>query len=122
VRDSVDLSAYSGQAGVTISFANKGDYGQFLYLDDFLIQGQDVTGFQENAAPAIQLFPNPANETVYIRSDQSLSNDFIITDVLGRLVATVKPTGQLTEIAVSGWAKGAYFVTVNDLVFKVEKY
>lgn len=122
VRDSVDLSAYSGQAGVTISFANRGFHGQYLYLDDFRIQGQNVAGFQETAAPVIQIFPNPAHETVYIRSDKSLGDDFIIMDVLGRLVATVKPTGQLTEIDVSGWAKGAYFLSVNEVVYKIEKY
>lgn len=122
VRDSVDLSAYSGQAGVTISFANRGFNGQYIYLDDFRIQGQNVAGFEETTASIVQIFPNPVNAVLNVRSDKMIVDDLIITDVLGRFVKAIHPTGLLTEIDVSDWAKGAYFLSVNEVVYIIEKY
>lgn len=84
-------------------------------------KGRNVTGFQETIASMVQIFPNPANEMVYVRSEKTLYDNLIITDVLERLVTIVKPTVQLTAIDVSNWAKGAYFIDTNEVVFKVEK-
>ncbi|MES2554673.1 MAG: T9SS type A sorting domain-containing protein [Bacteroidota bacterium] len=122
VRDSVDLAAYSGQSGVTISFANRGNYGQYLYLDDFRIQGQNVAGLEGTTAPMVQIFPNPVNDMMFVRSDKLLFDELVVTDVLGRLVTHVKPTGYLTGIDVSNWAQGAYFIAINEVIFKIEKH
>jgi len=64
----------------------------------------------------LQLLPNPADEvtTLYIANPSAVrSARLFITDAFGRVVMSQPLRGQLTELAVGGWAPGVYFVRVE---------
>lgn len=62
----------------------------------------------------VNLFPNPANTNVTISSSVNATS-IEITDAAGRVIYTVKPNSQQTQIDVSGFAKGMYIVNVYSV-------
>ncbi|MFI5219979.1 MAG: T9SS type A sorting domain-containing protein [Bacteroidia bacterium] len=76
------------------------------------VQGDLISG--DNA---VTIFPNPANESVVISSEAGDIREIIIFDALGRQVfskALTTPNSNLqTQIDVSGFDKGIYFVQVT---------
>jgi hypothetical protein len=61
----------------------------------------------------VNLFPNPANQLLTINTSE-LASTIVITDALGRTIFTTAPASQQTQIDVSGFAKGIYFVTISS--------
>jgi len=62
----------------------------------------------------IRLYPNPANESVYLKIPQL--EEFItinITDASGRIVSKIQTNTAETEINTSGLANGIYVVVVS---------
>ena len=59
----------------------------------------------------VNLFPNPANQQVTINTSM-MTSSIVITDALGREILAVKPASLQTQIDVSAFAKGIYFVNI----------
>lgn len=58
---------------------------------------------------SVQLFPNPTNSKIYIKTSNKITFDkIIVTDFLGKIVAT--QTINTTEINVEQLAAGLYFI------------
>lgn len=64
-------------------------------------------------APSFNLYPNPANSTVTIQTSTT-ATQIEITDMLGRVITTLKPSSSSTTIATSSIAAGVYFIRVRN--------
>jgi extracellular elastinolytic metalloproteinase len=62
----------------------------------------------------IEIFPNPAAETTFIRFDKPVTGQLQITDITGKVIFASNLKGSVGEaISVGTWAKGAYFATIQ---------
>ncbi|MSQ79346.1 MAG: T9SS type A sorting domain-containing protein, partial [Flavobacteriaceae bacterium] len=63
------------------------------------------------------IFPNPANDILYIHTYSNLTQNIQVRDVTGRLVFSEKGSGQLS-IYTFDWAIGIYFLQVGNSYHK----
>lgn len=61
----------------------------------------------------VSLFPNPANETVTLKSKEFLNGKIIISDLNGKVVKEVSANGLETVISIDNLQDGAYQVSVE---------
>lgn len=96
---SINLSD-SGYVDQTIYVAFRlTSYDKFkLYLDDISVVIEDPVGLNENAAPQVVLYPNPASSTVYISSEETMK-DYRILAMSGQIVASGKPSNNSIELS-----------------------
>lgn len=124
--DSIDLAAFAGEQAVTISFLNKGHWGQGLYLDEFEVREANIPLDVINQQPenTVLVYPNPAKDVLYIRASEKLPAVILLTDLAGRTLKNYTMQGQQTTatLDVSGFAAGIYLLHVNGEVFRVEKW
>lgn len=100
-----NLSSYIGSV-LTIEIANSGcaysGHGAPIFLDGYFTT---VTGIKESELnKEIQLFPNPANDYITIKSPESEGLEVSIYDVQGRLLIE----GYSGSINISDLQKGIY--------------
>lgn len=77
-----------------------------------------VPGF---ALAKMELYPNPASSTLYLKSDTAFSS-YTVYDVTGKIILQNNNVGSDTvTINVEGIAPGVYFVKVNNQSFKFIK-
>jgi hypothetical protein len=69
----------------------------------------------ENKDNVFSVYPNPANDIVYLRHQYSQSKDIqvVLTDITGKQLVTVNAAGGLS-IDMSKYAPGMYMLRVND--------
>ena len=69
-----------------------------------------TTGIKENALPETKIYPNPANDRLYIENDGI--TEVLVTDALGCLMyhTIIVNSG---SISVGDWNSGLYFVTLK---------
>ncbi len=60
----------------------------------------------------IQLFPNPANETLHVRCDIPMQK-VEIYNVVGGLMMTVEPNASSTDLNISALSAGVFFVRIT---------
>ena len=107
-----------------------------LNLDNSLPEswtvGNDITFTTEHvASEGLRVFPNPTNgilhvETVCTPSQQSMSSEYRITNLLGQtlltgLLANSDASHHVSTIDVSSLPSGLYFITVGELTQKFIK-
>jgi hypothetical protein len=63
----------------------------------------------------IRIYPNPTNGMIYIQTATGASTEFRLYSVEGRLLKN----GNGSEVNLSEYAKGVYFLKINDTTFKV---
>lgn len=89
--------------------------------------GENVlTGKEDLAGNAMifRIFPNPAEELLYIESDQSMHSIEIFNNS-GMLVFITRPcSGYSSAINVSHLPQGIYIakITFNDITVRIEKF
>ena len=72
----------------------------------------DTTAITENTT-SISIYPNPANDRLYIEAEGEIEN-VVIYDIYGRHQVTKTPSHQeMTSVNVSGLKAGIYFVKIN---------
>lgn len=72
-----------------------------------------ITGITTNEPPdKIKVYPNPANNEITIESEQLSMIE--IFNIQGQLLKTIKANTNNTNIDISGFAKGLYFVKLNN--------
>ena len=124
VKDSVDLLPFAGHTGVTIAFSNKGQGGQLIYIDEFSISNSILSDVAErNMEKLISIYPNPATDMLYIRCENGMINSIQLTDPLGRIMLNQSPAGTSTAtVDISSLSKGVYFIYVNGIAKRVQKF
>jgi hypothetical protein len=94
--------------------------------DMFLAKLSASTGINElNNSLNIKVYPNPVSETVTIDASASLSIPMAIeiTNIEGQLIKTLITSGNKTDVNVSSFPKGMYFVKVEtESGMTVEKF
>jgi hypothetical protein len=90
----------------------------FYSFDEFKIlprNASDVeiyTSVDEPLKTEVNIFPNPATD--YVSIHVSDASDVNITNILGQVVYAVNQSGNTTNVNVSQWQSGIYFVTVTN--------
>jgi hypothetical protein len=75
----------------------------------------DVTGIKKNNSLSlgVALFPNPAKDLVYLRSESASSINYVVTDLLGKVVATGEFT-KTSSLNTSTLSAGSYMMQFNS--------
>lgn len=96
--------------------AEPGTHG--LFVDGF--QVSQVLSSSSFTLTGVKVYPNPAKDVLNIQSDIEVLTKVSITDLNGRVVKEV--SNNLSQISLSGLAKGIYMVTIESATAKkVEK-
>ena len=72
---------------------------------------EDVTGVNELSDNSIALYPNPATDFISV---ENIKGNINIIDITGKVIKTVKSNASRTTINVSGFAKGIYFIQLEN--------
>ena len=105
------------------------------YTDANGCSGSDVqsvtvnvcTGISELNNNVVSVYPNPANDQLYVKLDASLINNTTIElyDAIGKLVAKEKVINEITSFSLSQLTKGIYSIRVifenNQSVIRIIK-
>lgn len=135
-KEVFDLSNYLGTSALRLRFEFTSDANTTgfvyqvddgFYIDDIKVikssatmggarQQIMVSGPVENKNLTATLFPNPANEMVYVRLNKISSVSLQVTDVFGRIIYSRKSSAanQLMEIPSNLWAPGLYVLKIRN--------
>lgn len=70
----------------------------------------------------LNVYPNPAKETLFVNVRTSGNNTIVITDVIGKTVKQIKTDDSQTEINISDLQNGVYFVkAIQGNTYSVQK-
>lgn len=83
-----------------------------LYVDDITLSYN--VGIQNHETVKMRVYPNPATDILYVEPAVEGWYRCQLTDLLGRVVASVGRTAGRTELNVSGLAPGVYMLRVES--------
>lgn len=93
----------------------RGQVGSTMYVDELALEYPAGIEQPLMAETGLNLFPNPAKETLTVNLTTSVENAFVeIFDVNGKLVCTMDLTGQKTLIPVYSLSNGMYYLKVKE--------
>ncbi len=78
---------------------------------------KDVT----TTASGIKLYPNPSKGEFVIEINNKSVNTVVVTDLTGRVLVNTTTQNEKTNIDLSNYANGVYYVKINTEVIKVVK-
>lgn len=61
-----------------------------------------------------KIYPNPANDKLFVSVNKNSTSNIVVTDVLGKKVKQIKTTELKTEINVSDLQSCIYFITLTQ--------
>nr|MBP6414123.1 T9SS type A sorting domain-containing protein [Bacteroidia bacterium] len=96
-------------AGDACSFYGSGE------TEDYTITVDIGNGIVKNeAVEAIGLYPNPANNTVIVLLSKEIEfpAKLVLTNMLGELISETSISTYRTELTLTDYPKGIYFVSV----------
>ncbi|MFO7790951.1 MAG: choice-of-anchor J domain-containing protein, partial [Bacteroidales bacterium] len=106
----VDISDYSGEASVQFAFHYVGNDGAAAYVDLFEVdEGTEVNDLDNSI---ISVFPNPANNTVYVENAENA--EINILNMLGQKVASQTATSSRETVNISDLSNGTYIIRIED--------
>ena len=76
---------------------------------------------EENPAPSIFVYPNPAREVVKISVDGGKTSVLKIYNIMGILVEEFEMNSDNIEVNISGYEKGIYYLHVDGKTVKMVK-
>jgi hypothetical protein len=113
---SIDLSAFAGQ-NIYVAFKYTGQDGHGWYVDDIYISGNLSVG--ENLLDAVSVYPNPANDVLYIRGLEN-TTEVSIYNAIGVMVKVVN-VSDTESINISELSAGLYIAKFGDNVVRFTK-
>ena len=82
-----------------------------------------ASGIESVASPAFQLYPNPANNDLFISGNLKDVHEIKIFDAIGRCMKVCSPKGLTSEkISVQELPAGFYTAILDDVAIPFEKY
>ncbi len=115
----LDLSEYAGQY-VTISFLNQSGYGNEMYLDDILLEGETTATDHPTETINLNLQPNPTNGDVILTGQNVVGNKFEIkifsstgTQLLQKEIIPSQQQWQ-ESLSLKNFSPGVYIVKVRS--------
>ena len=111
VDNTVDLSAYVGNANVYIGFKYTSTSSEGAVWDVDSVYVLNNTGINSVSEVALGVFPNPANKMIYIKTESN-DNNIQIVNCLGEVV--LKKEHAKNFINISTLKEGIYFVVIEN--------
>ena len=88
-----------------------------IVTDTITIRDTVFTGIKNNNhKTSFNIFPNPANQNLQIKSSEITNTSFIISDMYGRNLLNGKTEGDNTNIDISALPSGVYIMTIQGTV------
>ena len=113
-QEGADLFAAQGHPKVKFMFENFSDGGNNIYIDNFRIIESTTTAVADPAEDfPFEVYPNPANEILYVNAKPHLSENFQLTlfHISGKKVLEIsEPVGHFQKADVSGLPPGFYLL------------
>lgn len=106
----VDLSSYAGQSNVKLMFNYTGFDGCQIILDN--VNLLDLTGVNEVSEASVNVYPNPANNTLYVNATSNISK-IEVFNTLGQKVMTVSANDNHAKLNTSNLSKGMYMLKLH---------
>lgn len=108
-QETINLTS---SAITNIKFEAVSDYGNWMYIDDINISGSSV-GFEELSADQFNIFPNPAQDKIYITTEAVNISAIDVKDALGQTVFTMNTKDSNNIISTSALSNGIYFISIH---------
>lgn len=123
IQQTITNAAFNGQASLQIAFrfVNAVTGGAAadpsFSIDDIVLTGTSTTGISDlSSATRVNVFPNPASETVMIDLS-SFSTDIVtisVLDQLGREVKNENVSSKNIEMNIAALPEGVYTITMSS--------
>ena len=111
--ETVPMNNYAGLTNVRIKFEFTSQGGNNLFIDDINLGGYSFAD-EILSAHAIQVFPNPAADEIYIQSLDGMNPEYIlIADASGKILSELYPEKAIEVLNIQTYAAGIYFVKVR---------
>ena len=115
VAENITETSYTFKSGknkniveVFALYNEKSSVGVSLFIET-----EKGTGIADVETQSISIYPNPANDRLFIEAEGKIEN-IVIYDIYGRHQVTETPSHQeMTSVNVSGLKAGIYFVKIN---------
>jgi Zn-dependent metalloprotease len=122
---SLNLDAFAGKT-FTMCFQGKhwmptwfdpipGSPGDNTYLDNIILEDKFVLSVSEEAKPEYAVYPNPADEVVYIET-KNIEGSVSVIDGLGRVVKThsIDKTESTLKLDIDQLKAGVYYLQIKN--------
>jgi PKD repeat protein len=105
------LYTYTTNGTFTVTLTVDSGCGTDTFTSQVTISG---IGLEENQLDVVQLFPNPASETVHIQvSNDMIGENYSITDLAGKELMS-GTLSDVTSVKIDTLASGVYFVLAGN--------
>jgi len=111
VIETIQIDNPNGVYNVSVTHKNTLTNGNQVFS---LIATGPITNLStlNNSLSSIGMYPNPANDIVYINHNEIILDVINVTDMNGRIVLSVNPTNNFTTIQTSTLNTGIYLVNL----------
>lgn len=112
----IDLTPWAGMENLKVAFESVHRLGNALYIDNVYFTNAVSATFEEETGAGIHVYPNPANDRIFISSAEKLTNaEVSIYDATGKKVYSVSGINEkLFTIDVHSFDPGLYLVSVQS--------
>jgi len=123
---SLEITEYSYLSGDVVhlkgSAQHQANPTQKNYITNYFSDCETTLGIIESTQFECTIYPNPANDILYIKTDAALINaDFAINDNLGRTLLVGKIKSENTRIDIKILSKGIYYLSIGGYLKNVMK-
>lgn len=112
---SYDLSALASSTNIRFAFEANMINGGYLLLDSVRISDPSTASIVNiGFAPQLMVYPNPANDMVFINTKGKHVSGVVLTDVMGRDIKVVdyKQFGDKVSVQLDGLPNGLYTLSL----------
>ena len=108
----LDLNPWVGK-DIKIAFVKNGTYQ--MAMDDIRVLSSGTDNVDDVVLSSeIEIYPNPANDFVTIKTHNNIGDLITISDISGRTLITEEVTADDIQINIAYLAKGLYIIKVGD--------
>ncbi len=112
--DSISISQFSGKSDVIILFEFHPSFGNSIRFDNITIEDPMIVSLSSDVEKLSNLFPNPTHGRINLLKHES----WRLFDVTGFELQQ----GESTEVDLSDYASGVYFVITSTETYKIVRY
>ena len=108
----LDLNPWVGK-DIKIAFVKNGTYQ--MAMDDIRVLSSGTDNVDDVVLSSeIEIYPNPANDFVTIKTHNNIGDLITISDISGRTLITEEVTADDIQINIADLTKGLYIIKVGD--------
>lgn len=86
----------------------------YFCIDNFITNETMLSIAKSNEAAGFKLYPNPANDVLFIESATNKMGNIFITDFLGRIVLSLQSVDRKETINTAVFAAGVYIINIEN--------